>query len=83
MGVNGHGDQAILIHTLNNFLTPSAALEMEFSPSAPPETELASETYFKDELECIVCMDTQVILCLNITLLWMCNLDIHIIAVIL
>jgi len=68
MGVNSQGDQAILIHTLNNFLTPSALLETEFSPSAPPETELASETYSKDEFECIVCMDAQVIL-LNITTL--------------
>lgn len=50
MGVNSHEDQEILINTLNCPL-PSAPPENEFSPSAP----------FMDELECIICMDTQVI----------------------
>lgn len=51
MGVNNAEDQDILIRALNNFPTPSAPPEDEFPPSAP----------FINELECIVCMDAQVI----------------------
>lgn len=51
MGVNNHEDQEILINTLNNFPIPSAPPENNFSPSAP----------CLDDLECIVCMETQVI----------------------
>lgn len=59
MGVYSHKDQDILINILNNFPTPSAPPETEFSPSAPPEIEFPSTNI--DELECIVCMETQVI----------------------
>jgi len=51
MGVCSHEDQEILIKALNNFPTPSAPSEIKLSPSAP----------FIDELECIVCMEKQVI----------------------
>lgn len=51
MGVNNSEDQDILLSALNNFPAPSAPPADEFSPSAP----------FVDELECIVCMDAQVI----------------------
>lgn len=59
MGVYSHKDQEILINTLNNFPTPSAPPETEFSPSAPPEIEFSLTNI--NELECIVCMETQVI----------------------
>lgn len=52
MGVKSREDQEILINTLNNRPLPSAPPENEFSPSAP----------FMDELDCIICMDTQVII---------------------
>lgn len=81
MGVNSPEDQEILINTLNNFPTPSAPLEMEFSPSAPlemeispsapPRFELLSAT-FKDEFECIVCMETQVIFLNIIMCVYIC-----------
>lgn len=51
MGVNSKKDQEILINTLNNPHAPSAPYENEFTPSAP----------FLEDLECIVCMETQVI----------------------
>lgn len=51
MGVNCRKDQEILIGTLNVLPKPSAPPECEFAPSAP----------FIDELDCIVCMETQVI----------------------
>lgn len=59
MGVCNLEDQEILINTLNNFPTPSAPPETEFSPSAPPEIEFSSTNI--DEHECIVCMEIQVI----------------------
>lgn len=59
MGVNSHKDQEILINTLNNFPTPSAPHENEFTPSAP----------FLNELECIVCMETQVIFIIIISII--------------
>lgn len=61
MGVSNHKDQEILIDVLNNFPTPSAPPEIEFAPSAPHELECSSEN-FLDELECIICMDTKVML---------------------
>lgn len=51
MGVSSKKDQEILINTLNNLHTPSAPHENMFTPSAP----------FLEDLECIVCMETQVI----------------------
>lgn len=68
MGVCSLEDQEILINTLNNFPIPSAPPETEFSPSAPSETEFPpsapseigfSSTTNIDEVECIVCMETQ------------------------
>lgn len=54
MGVHNRDDQEILIKILNTIPEPSAPPEFEFSPSAP----------YLDELECIVCMETQVLLIL-------------------
>jgi hypothetical protein len=52
MGIHSCKDQEILINSLNYFSTPTAPPENMFTPSAP----------FLDELECIVCMEKQVII---------------------
>lgn len=62
MGVCNQEDQEILLNTLNNFPTPSAPTENEFSPSAPIGNVFSPSAPFIEELECIVCMETQVIL---------------------
>lgn len=64
MGVCSNEDQEILINSLNNFPTPSAPLENEF-PSAPLENELPSAPHL-EELECIICMETQVIFSIDL-----------------
>lgn len=51
MGIHSCKDQEILINSLN-FPTPTAPPEDIFIPSAP----------FLDELECIICMEQQVII---------------------